>query len=145
LRVERVGFRRFADVVDAVEAGEIHYALLPIENTIAGSINEVYDLLARRAVTIVGEEVWPVEHCLVGIPGTIIEQVQAIRSHPVALQQCQRFLDGLVGCRAESHHDTAGAAQSVAIEKDARIAAIASEEAARQYGLDVLPRDVSDE
>jgi chorismate mutase/prephenate dehydratase len=144
LRVARVGFRRFAEVIDALEAGEIHYALLPIENTIAGSINEVYDLLARRAVTIVGEEVWPVEHCLVGLSGTVLEQVHVIRSHPVALQQCQRFLDGLVECRAESYHDTAGAAQSVAIEKDARIAAIASEEAARQYGLDVLRRDVSD-
>jgi 3-deoxy-7-phosphoheptulonate synthase len=144
-RVERVGYRRFADVIDAIEAGEIHYGLLPIENTIAGSINEVYDLLARRAVTIVGEEVWPVEHCLVGLPGTIVEQVQSIRSHPVALQQCQRFLDGLVGCRAESYHDTAGAAQSVAAEKDARVAAIASEEAARQYGLDIVCREISDE
>jgi chorismate mutase/prephenate dehydratase len=143
--VERVGFRRFAEVLDALEAGEVHYGLLPIENTIAGSINEVYDLLTHRPVTIVGEEVWPVEHCLIGLPGSVVEQVRTIRSHPVALQQCQRFLDALTGCRAESFHDTAGAAESVAIEKDARIAAIASEEAARQYGLDVLKREISDE
>ena len=144
-RLERVGFRRFAEVLDALETGDVEYGLLPIENTIAGSINEVYDLLTHRAVTIVGEEVWPVEHCLIGLPGTVVEQVRTIRSHPVALQQCQRFLDGLSGCRAESFHDTAGAAESVAIEKDARIAAIASEEAARQYGLDVLQREISDE
>ena len=143
--LERVGFRTFAAAVDAVEAGLAHYALLPIENTIAGSINEVYDLLARRDVTIVGEEVWEVEHCLVGLPGTVIEQVRTIRSHPVALQQCQRFLDGLAGVVAETHHDTAGAAQAVALEKDARVAAIASEEAARQYGLEVIARDVADQ
>ncbi len=142
---ERIGFRTFRACIDALEAGELDYALLPIENTIAGSINEVYDLLARRKLVIVGEEAWSVDHCLVGLAGTVLEQVRVIRSHPVALQQCQRFLDGLVGVQAESHHDTAGAAQSVALEKDARVAAIASEEAARQYGLVVLARDVADQ
>ncbi|MBI5364215.1 MAG: 3-deoxy-7-phosphoheptulonate synthase [Planctomycetes bacterium] len=144
-RVERLGRKSFVAAMDALEAGEVDYALLPIENTIAGSINEVYDLLAKRTVTIVGEEVWPVEHCLVGVPGTVLEQVRTIRSHPVALQQCQRFLDGLVGVTAESWHDTAGAAESIATEKDARVAAIASEEAARQYGLGVIQREIADE
>ncbi len=144
-RLERVGCKSFVAALDAVEAGEVGYALLPIENTIAGSINEVYDLLAHRNVTIVGEEVWPVEHCIVGLPGTVLEQVRTIRSHPVALQQCQRFLDSAVGVKAESWHDTAGAAQSVALEKDARVAAIASEEAAASYGLMVLAREIADE
>ena len=144
-RVERLGKKSFVAAIDALEGGEVEYALLPIENTIAGSINEVYDLLAKRNVVIVGEEVWPVEHCLVGVSGTVLEQVRTIRSHPVALQQCQRFLDGLVGVRAESWHDTAGAAESIAIEQDARVAAIASEEAARQYGLAVITRGIADE
>jgi chorismate mutase/prephenate dehydratase len=144
-RLERVGFRSFRAAVEAIEAGEVDYVLLPIENTIAGSINEVYDLLASRSLAIVGEEVWPVEHCLVGLPGTTLRDVRTIRSHPVALQQCQRFLDGLVGCTAESYHDTAAAAAAVAAEKRPEIAAIAPEEAARAYGLDVLARHVSDQ
>ena len=144
-RLERVGFRGFAAAVDALEAGTIDYALLPIENTIAGSINEVYDLIGHRPVTIVGEEVWPVEHCLLGLPGARFEHLRSVRSHPVALQQCAKFLDALVGVVSESFHDTAGAAQAVAREGDPGIAAIASEEAAREYGLVVLKRDISDQ
>ena len=144
-RLDRVGFRGFAAVVDALEAGEIDYALLPIENTIAGSINEVYDLLGHRPVTIVGEEVWEVEHCLLGLAGARFEDLRVVRSHPVALQQCARFLDGLVGVTSESFHDTAGAAQAAAREGNAAVAAIASEEAAREYGLVVLKRDISDQ
>jgi chorismate mutase/prephenate dehydratase len=144
-RLERVGFRGFAAVIDALEAEEIDYALLPIENTIAGSINEVYDLLGHRPVTIVGEEVWEVEHRLLGLPGARFEDLRVVRSHPVALQQCAKFLDRLVGVTSESFHDTAGAAQAVAREGDPAVAAIASEEAAREYGLVVLKRDVSDQ
>jgi len=143
--LERVGRKTFVAAMDALEAGEVQYALLPIENTIAGSINEVYDLVARRNVSIVGEEVWPVEHCLVGVPGAVLEQVRIVRSHPVALQQCQRFLDTLASVTAESSYDTAGAAESVAQARDARVAAIASEEAAAQYGLAVLAREIADE
>ncbi|HYV20591.1 MAG TPA: prephenate dehydratase [Verrucomicrobiae bacterium] len=142
--LERIGFRRFAAVLDALEAGSIDYALLPIENTIAGSIDEVYDLLGHRSVTIVGEEVWEVEHCLLGLPGAEVARLRVVRSHPVALQQCARFLDGLAAVE-ESFHDTAGAARAVAEERDAGIAAIASEEAAREYGLAVLQRGISDQ
>ncbi len=144
-RLERVGFRGFAAVLDALESGQIDYALLPIENTIAGSINEVYDLLGHRPVTIVGEEVWEVEHCLLGLPGADPGHLRVVRSHPVALQQCAKFLDGLVDVVAESFHDTAGAAQAVAREGDAGIAAIAAEDAAREYGLVVLKRGLSDQ
>jgi len=143
--LERVGFRGFAAVLDALETGRIDYALLPIENTIAGSINEVYDLLGHRPVTIVGEEVWEVEHCLLGLPSADPGRLRVVRSHPVALQQCMKFLDGLAGVVSESFHDTAGAAQAVAREGDARIAAIAAEDAAREYGLVVLERGISDQ
>jgi chorismate mutase/prephenate dehydratase len=144
-RLERIGYRGFAAVADALEAEELDYALLPIENTIAGSINEVYDLLGSRRMTIVGEEVWAVEHCLVGLPGSRAEELRVVRSHPVALLQCTRFLDGLVGVRSESFHDTAGAAEAVARDGDRHAAAIASEEAAREYGLEVLRRDISNQ
>jgi len=143
-RLERIGFRGFTAVIDALEAGEVDYALLPIENTIAGSINEVYDLIGSRHVTIVGEEAWAVEHCLLGIPGAKLDHIRTVRSHPVALQQCTKFLDGLVGVTSESFHDTAGAAEAVAKANDPSIAAIASEDAAREYGLVVLKREVAD-
>ncbi len=144
-RLERIGFRGFAAAVDALEAGEVDYALLPIENTIAGSIDEVYDLLGSRRMTIVGEEVWAVEHCLLGLPGARAEELRVVRSHPVALLQCTRYLEGLVGVRSESFHDTAGAAEAVARDGDRHVAAIASEEAAREYGLEVLRRDVANQ
>jgi len=144
-RLERVGFRGFAAVADALEAGEVDYALLPIENTIAGSINEVYDLLGARRMTIVGEEVWAVEHCLLALPGVRAEELRTVRSHPVALQQCSKFLDGLVGVRAEAFHDTAGAAEAVARDGDHHAAAIASEEAGSEYGLAVVRRDISNQ
>jgi len=144
-RLERVGFRGFAAVVDALEAGEVDYALLPIENTIAGSIDEVYDLLGSRRMTIVGEEVWAVEHCLLGLPGAREDELRTVRSHPVALLQCTRYLEGLVGVRSESFHDTAGAAEAVARDGDRHVAAIASEEAGREYGLEVLRRDISNQ
>src|SRR5262249_20956930 len=99
----------------------------------------------NRQVTIVGEDVWPVEHCLLGLPGSRLERLRVVRSHPVALQQCTRFLDGLVGVVSESYHDTAGAAQAVARDGDPEVGAIASEDAAREYGLTVLRREISDQ
>ena len=143
--VERRGFRSFASVVDALEARELDYGLLPIENTIAGSINEVYQLLASRPVTIVGEELWRVEHCLVGVAGTRLEQVRTIRSHPVALQQCQHFLGALGDCTSESHFDTAAAAESIAQEGRTDLAAICSAESAERLGLTIIRRDIADQ
>ncbi|MEM9293703.1 MAG: prephenate dehydratase [Acidobacteriota bacterium] len=143
-RLERVGFDTFREAVEAVESGRVEYSLLPIENTIVGGIYEVYDLLADRSLSLVGEEVWPVEHCLVGLPGTRPEALRVIRSHPVALQQCERFLRSLVGVRQESWFDTAGAAQAVAEAGDPGLAAISSEEAAHAWNLQILRRDVAD-
>ncbi|MCB1054769.1 MAG: 3-deoxy-7-phosphoheptulonate synthase, partial [Acidobacteria bacterium] len=140
----REGFHTFAAALDALESGEVQYVLLPIENTIAGSINDVYRLLAERRVHVVDEEVWAVEHVLAGLPGATLEDLEIVRSHPVALQQCQVFLGQLVGVTAESHFDTAGSAFSVAEAGDRRIAAICSEEAARRAGLEVLRREVAD-
>lgn len=143
--LDRCGFRSFTDAVDALQSGEIEYALLPIENTVAGSINEVYKLLAEREILVVDEEVWAVEHCLVGLPGATADRIRVVRSHPVALQQCERFLDGLVGTKSESWFDTAAAARSVAEATDDTLAAICSEEAAENHGLVVLRRGIADQ
>ena len=135
------GHETFEGALDALAAGEADYAFLPIENTIAGSIHEVYREIAHRPVALVDEEIWRVEHCLVGIAGSDLADVRVIRSHPVALQQCGKYLRGMVGVRAESWYDTAAAAQSVADGGDGQEAAICSAEAARQLGLKVLKKE----
>jgi chorismate mutase/prephenate dehydratase len=143
--LKRVGFRTFTAAVDALEAGELDYTLLPIENTIAGSLNETYHLLAQRPLTIVAEEILPVEHCLVGLATATVDGLRTIRSHNVALQQCDAYLSRLVGCARESRSDTVTAAESVAADNDPAVGAICSEEAARRLGLKVLDRGIADQ
>jgi chorismate mutase/prephenate dehydratase len=139
------GHETFEGTLDALEAGEVDYALLPIENTIAGSIHDVYRELSHRRVALVDEEIWQVEHCLAARPGVGVGEVRLIRSHPVALQQCSRFLRGLIGARAESWYDTAAAAQSVTVGDSSEVAAICSAEAARDLGLEVLRERIADQ
>ncbi|MDX1501520.1 MAG: prephenate dehydratase domain-containing protein [Thermoanaerobaculia bacterium] len=143
--LRKEGHETFEGTLDALEAGEADYALLPIENTIAGSIHDVYRELAQRRVALVDEEIWRVEHCLAARPGTRLADLRRIRSHPVALQQCSGFLRGLVGVRAESWYDTAAAAESVAAGDTTEVAAICSAEAARARGLDVLREGIADQ
>jgi len=138
------GFDSFRQALEAVEAAAADYALLPIENTTAGSINEVYDLLHEKRLWLVGEEVLKVEHCLLGLQKVPLTHVRRIASHPQAIAQCSRFLTRLSHCRVESYTDTAMAARRLLEERDLSAAAIASEEAARLYGLEVLARDVAD-
>ncbi|MFT7669977.1 MAG: chorismate mutase/prephenate dehydratase [Planctomycetota bacterium] len=141
---ERIGLHSFKAALDALEASEVEYALLPIENTIAGSIVEVHRLLAERQVHIVDEEYWLVEHVLAGLHGSSVESLKVIRSHPVALQQCEQFTGSLVGCRAESYYDTAASAHSVVEAGDPTIGAICSEQAALRAGLTILQREIAD-
>jgi chorismate mutase/prephenate dehydratase len=143
--IRRIGFPSFTLAVDALEAGELDYTILPIENTIAGSLNETYQLLAERPVVIVGEEILPVEHCLAALPGSHLDGLRTIRSHAVALQQCRNWLSRLPGCRTEARSDTATAAESVARTNDFSVAAICSEEAAARLGLTVLARNLADQ
>lgn len=139
------GSETFRQALEAVEEEAADYALLPIENTTAGSINEVYDLLAEKRLWLVGEEVLKVEHCLVALEKVPLTHVRRVASHPQALAQCSRFLARLAHCRVESYADTAMAARRLLEERDLSAAAIASEEAARLYGLRVLARDVADQ
>ncbi|MCP3918564.1 MAG: hypothetical protein GY711_23705 [bacterium] len=139
------GYESFGAAADALEAEDIDYALLPIENTIAGSIHEVYGLLASRNLVVVDEEVWHVEHALAAKPGTRIEDVTRVLSHPVALQQCGRFLGELSDVHAEAYYDTAASAACVAEGSDPGVAAICSIEAARLAGLTVLKEHVADQ
>jgi chorismate mutase/prephenate dehydratase len=139
------GCASFAEVAEKVRGGEADYGLLPIENTTAGSINETYDLLAEGGLKIVGEVVHRVVHCLLGIPGATAGNVRRILSHPQALAQCRAFLQRLPHVEAVPEYDTAGSARKVRELGDPTVAAIASEEAGRLYGLAVLEGEVNTE
>jgi len=144
-RLERTGFDSFGKAVAALESGALDYTLLPIENTIAGSLNETYQLLADHQLSIVDEEILPVEHCLVGLPGAEVDRLRVIRSHPVALQQCRTWLNTLPGCAAEGHIDTASSAESLLTDNDPQVGAICSEEAAARLGLTILARNIANQ
>ena len=139
------GLGTFEQVVNAVEDGDADYGLLPVENTTAGSINEVYDLLSCAQLSIVGEEVLRIEHCLVAMDGVPLSNIRQIYSHPQALAQCMKFIAKLPNCQAMPYADSAMAAIKVRDERDSGLAAIASEEAARLYGLKVLRRNIEDQ
>ncbi len=139
------GCRSFREVVERVVGGEADYGLLPIENTTAGSINETYDLLAGGDLKIVGEALCQVVHCLLGLRGATLPGIRTILSHPQAISQCRSFLDRIPKARAIPEYDTAGAARKVRDLGDPTLAAIASEEAARLQGLEVLERGINSE
>jgi len=133
----------FDDAVRSVERGSTDYALLPIENTTAGSINQVYDLLFNANLSIVGEEVLRIDHCLLGLADASIHKIRRILSHPQALAQCSRFLAKLA-VQTEFFADTAMAVRKVREDRDPSQAAIASAEAGRKYGLKILQKNLAD-
>lgn len=144
-RLEVTGYTTFREMVEHVERGTLDFAVLPVENTTAGVINESYDLLLAKSVSVVGEEVVPVKHCLMALEDVPLTRIHRVFSHPQALAQCSDFLATLENCQVESFTDTAMAAQRVRDEQDLSQAAIASEEAARFYGLTILRRDLANQ
>jgi chorismate mutase/prephenate dehydratase len=141
------GYGTFQEVGKALLNGDIDYGLLPVENSIGGSIADVNRLICDHALHIVDEEVWQVEQVLAVPAGVRLEDLRAIRSHPAALTQCETFLASLEGTQREPWTDTAAAAVSL-MEGPARerrdTGAICSEEAARQAGLQVIARHIAD-
>jgi prephenate dehydratase len=128
----------FADVFSALGSGAAGAAVVPVENTHAGSVLDVYDLLRTHTDTrVIAEAVVRVRHCLLALPGTRLEDVRTARSHPHALAQVDAFLRDR-GIRAEVAYDTAGAAHDIALGSDHSVAAVASRGAAKQYGLEIL-------
>lgn len=132
--------QEFRDVVRAVVDGDAEYGLLPVENTLAGTIPAVWDLLAENELMVLGETVQPIRHCLAGL-GT---DVRRVLSHPVALAQCARFFRNHPDIEAVAWYDTAGAAREVALRADPAVAALASARAAQCYGLTILQLDLQD-
>ena len=133
------GHETIRQAAQSVRSGDADVALLPLENTTAGSINETYDLLAEGGLFITGERVSPIEHRLLVLPGTRLDQIRTVLSHPQALSQCEAFLRAHPLLRTQAEFDTAGAARRVHDQNDRSFAAIASESAGRRYGLEPLP------
>ena len=143
--LEYAGFPSFALALRAAESGEAGYAILPIENAIAGSINEIYDLLHHTGLSIVGEEIFDIRHCLLALAPGSPSGLRRILSHPQALAQCSEFLRGLSECEVTSYFDTAEAVRKVREDGDPRQGAIASEEAGRLHDLTVIARDIANQ
>jgi len=143
--VECIGYDTFEEAARAVEQEKADYAILPIENTTAGSINQTYDILGEGKLHIVGEEAIRIIHCLLAIEEVPIERIKRIISHPQALAQCSHFLSKLHRCKVESYLDTAMSAKKVVEDGDLSQAAIAGSYAAQLYGLEILKRDLANQ
>jgi prephenate dehydratase len=135
--IETVPCHRFKDVFEAVLNDAAGYGIAPIENSLAGSINETYDLLLAYPLTIYGEVNLRVHHCLVALPGATLDGIKKIFSHPQALAQCDDFIDTL-DVETVPSYDTAGSARKIKEDGIRSNAAIASERAAHIYGLTIL-------
>ncbi|MBN2617141.1 MAG: prephenate dehydratase, partial [Spirochaetales bacterium] len=130
--------KSFRDVFDAVLDGSVQSGLIPLENSLAGSINENYDLLKNYPdLSITGEVKVRVSHSLIGFKGVKISDIKEVYSHPQALAQCSVFLEKN-NLKPVSHYDTAGAVQDISQKKDKSKAAIGSSAAADIYGMEIL-------
>ncbi len=134
----------FDEAFAAVERGDAGAAILPIENTLGGSIHRNYDLMLRHEFHIVGELNAPIHHQLLALPGVTLEEITTVWSHPQALAQCEFTLDRL-GVAREPTYDTAGSAKMVREQGRRDVAAIASCRAAEVYNLAILQENVEDE
>lgn len=133
----------FRDAMEAIEEGTADYAVLPIENSSAGAVDQVYDLLVEFENYIVGEITLPIEHMLAGLPGSSLSEIRKVYSHPQGLWQCSKFLDGQGDWEQVSVANTAMAAKKVLEEQDVTQAAVCSEYAAELYGLEILERKIN--
>lgn len=141
----RLPYRDFADVTTSVASGIADRGILPIENTIVGSISGSHDAIsATPGLRAVAETVVEVHHCLLAARGTTLETLTTVFSHPVALAQCGRFFVAHPELSVQAVYDTAGAAMDVSRVHDPNLGAIASRRAAHHYELDVIAADIED-
>jgi prephenate dehydratase len=141
---EALAYPTFEDALAAVKSGEVFYAMIPIENSVAGRVADIHHLLPGANLYIVGEHFLRVRHQLMGVKGATLDCVKKVLSHTQALGQCRKTLRKL-GLTPVPEADTAGSARLVAEQADPTLAAIASSLAAEIYGLEILRSDVEDE
>lgn len=142
--IETVPCTAFEDVFVCVETGQAEHGIIPIENSLAGSIHQNYDLLLRHALHIVGEKVFRVEHCLIAHPDTLMSDVRHVWSHPQALAQCEHSNKKL-GAAIEATYDTAGSVKLLKESGRKDVAAIASKHAAEIYAMKILAEGIEDD
>lgn len=141
--IKQLQRENFAEVFEDVQAGRASKAVVAIENSLVGSINEVYDLLLKDSLQIEGELYMRISHNLIGLQGATLQQIKTVYSHPMALLQCEAFLDTkLASADVHERHDTAESVEFVAQQKDPSQAAIASAAAAKMHGLKILQSDI---
>jgi len=133
----------FKEVFDSVCTQETQHGVIPVENSLEGSVTQNYDLFLRYDVKVCGEVVVKIEHCLISNPGVALEDIKFVYSHPQALGQCQRFLEEF-GRELIPTYDTAGSVKMIKEKGLRNAAAIASERAANIYGMHILAEDISD-
>jgi chorismate mutase/prephenate dehydratase len=135
--------RDLAEVFENVDKQETQYGVVPVENSLEGSVNQTYDLFLTHDLKVCGEIILRVSHCLIANPSTSLEAVKAVYSHPQALAQCRNFLEHL-GRELIPTYDTAGSVKMLKEKGLKDAAAVASERAAELYGMKILAREIED-
>lgn len=143
--VQTVACPTFESLFASIDEGRADLILAPLENTLAGPVLRCYDLLYQSPLRMTGEVVLRISHCVIGCPGSSIEGLRRIQSHPVALAQCEEFFAAHPAIAKAVAEDTAGSVRQVMERLDPTVAAIASEFAAQQYGAEILASDVEDD
>lgn len=132
----------FREAMEYVADGKVDFAVLPIENSTVGIVSEIYDLLVEFENVIVGEQIIPINHCLLGVPGAALSDIRKVYSHPQSLMQTEQFLNTHPDWEQIKMQNNAFAARKVSEDNDKTQAAIASEYAAKRYGLTILQRGI---
>lgn len=139
------GCQKFQDIFTQVETGQADYAVLPIENTSSGGINDVYDLLQHTSLSIVGEMNNPIDHCVLVAADTDLSKIETVYSHPQPFQQCSQFINRFPHWKIEYCESTAAAMEKVAASKSPHVAALGSEAGGALYGLQVLEHNLANQ
>ena len=139
--VKPLPLKSFQDVFDSAEKGKVEYIVVPLENSIEGSVNEIYDLLLQTKMSVIGEIYQRVRHCLIANKGA--KMIRYVHSHPQALAQCRVYLQNK-GLKAVPTYDTAGAVKIIKEKKMTDSAAIASKRAAELYDMEILDEGIED-
>ncbi|MFP4546039.1 MAG: prephenate dehydratase domain-containing protein, partial [Methanomassiliicoccales archaeon] len=142
--VEVVPCGEFSEVFSRIDRGEVDYGMVPVENTLEGSVNQVNGLMMDHDLTVVGETVIQVVHCLIVHPGVTTDTVRRVYSHPQALAQCRGYLEEHPGWERIPAYDTAGSVRQVRERGNMEEAAIASRRAAVEYDMEVLAEGIQD-
>ena len=135
----------FKDVFEKIESKVVDYGILPIENSSSGSINEVYDLLQKTNLHIIGELSLPIDHCVLAIPSAKLEQIDTIYSHPQPFQQCSNFLENYPHWKIVYCDSTSSAIETVAKLNQPNIAAMGNKDGGELYGLQVLEHNFANQ